>query len=88
MKPTILDVLRKAIASQVRVDPASITPESLLSDLGVTSLDLVEIIMTLEEEYEVTIPVDAVDAWNNYKSVGDLIGLAKSFGLDERLRDA
>jgi acyl carrier protein len=42
-------------------------PESVLSDLGVTSLDLVEVIMTIEDEYDVTIAVDAVDAWNNYK---------------------
>jgi acyl carrier protein len=33
----------------------------------VTSLDLVEIIMTIEDKHDVTIPVDAVEAWNGYK---------------------
>jgi hypothetical protein len=32
--------------------------------------------------------VDAVDAWNNYKTVGDLIGLGNSLGLEGRSRGA
>ncbi len=64
------------------MDPLLVVPEATLSDIGVTSLDLVEIIMTIEDEYDVTIPVNAVEASNNYKTVGDLIGLAKSLGLE------
>jgi nodulation protein F len=66
------------------LDQSAITPESVLSELGVTSLDLVEIIMTIEDEYEVTIPVDAVEAWNSYKTVGNLIELGHSLGLAGR----
>ena len=78
------DVLRRVIAKQAHLDPSVITPESVLSELGVTSLDLVEIIMTIEDEYDVTIPVDAVDAWNSYKTVGNLIELGHSLGLEGR----
>jgi acyl carrier protein len=67
MRETIEDVLRGIIANQAHLDPSAITRESVLSELGVTSLDLVEIIMTIEDEYDVTIPVDAVEAWNGYK---------------------
>jgi acyl carrier protein len=77
-------VLRRVIAKQAHLDPSVITPESVLSDLGVTSLDLVEIIMTIEDEYDVTIPVDAVEAWNTYKTVANLIELGRSLGLDGR----
>ena len=63
MTETIEDVLREIIAKQAHVDPSAITRESVLSELGVTSLDLVEIIMTIQDKYEVTIPVDAVEAW-------------------------
>ena len=49
---------------------------------GVTSLDTVEIIMTIEDKYDVTIPVDAVEAWNGYKTVANLIELGHSLGLD------
>jgi acyl carrier protein len=82
MRETIDDVLREIIAKQAHLDPSVITPESVLSELGVTSLDLVEIIMTIEDKYDVTIPVDAVEAWNGYKTVANLIELGHSLGLD------
>ena len=78
------DVLRRVIAKQAHLDPSVVTPESVLSDLGVTSLDLVEIIMTIEDEYDVTIPVDAVEASNSYKTVANLIELGRSLGLEGR----
>jgi acyl carrier protein len=84
MGETMTDVLRRVIAQQAHLDPSVITPESVLSELGVTSLDLVEIIMTMEDEYDVTIPVDAVEAWNSYKTVANLIELGHSLGLEGR----
>jgi acyl carrier protein len=74
------------IAKQIQCDPSTIRPECVLTDLGVTSLDLVEIIMTIEDEYDVTIPVDAVNAWNKYKTVADLIELGRSLGVEGRVR--
>jgi acyl carrier protein len=82
MTEAIEDVLREIIAKQAHVDPSLITRESVLSELGVTSLDLVEIIMTIEDKYDVSIPVDAVEAWNGYKTVASLIELGHSLGLD------
>jgi acyl carrier protein len=84
MREAITDVLRRVIAKQAHLNPSLITPESVLSELGVTSLDLVEIVMTIEDEYDVTIPVDAVEAWNAYKTVANLIELGRSLGLDGR----
>jgi acyl carrier protein len=82
MRETIEDVIRGIIAKQAHLDPSAITPESVLSELGVTSLDLVEIIMTIEDKYDITIPVDAVEAWNSYKTVANLIELSHSLGLE------
>ena len=82
MTEAIEDVLREIIAKQAHVEPSLITRESVLSELGVTSLDLVEIIMTIEDKYDVSIPVDAVEAWNGYKTVANLIELGHSLGLD------
>jgi acyl carrier protein len=82
MRETIEDVLSGIIAKQAHLDPSAITPESVLSELGVTSLDLVEIIMTIEDKYDITIPVDAVEAWNSYKTVANLIELSHSLGLE------
>ena len=82
MRETIEDVLRGMIAKQAHLDQSVIMPESVLSELGVTSLDLVEIIMMIEDKYDVTIPVDAVEAWNSYKTVANLIELGDSLGLE------
>ena len=82
MEETMTDALMRVIAKQAHLDPSVITPESILSELGVTSLDLVEIIMTIEDKYDVTIPVDAVGAWNSYKTVANLIELGHSLGLE------
>ena len=82
MRETIEEVLRGIIAKQIQLDPSVITPESVLSELGVTSLDLVEIILTIEDKYDVIIPVDAVEAWNSYKTVANLIELGHSLGLE------
>ena len=84
MRETMEDELNGIIAKQAHLDPAVITPEFVLSELGVMSLDLVELIMTIEDKYDVTIPVDAVEAWNSYKTVANLIELGHSLGLEER----
>ena len=84
MGEAVADVLRRVIAKAAHLDLSSVTPDSALSQLGVTSLDLVEIIMTIEDEYDITIPVDAAEAWNNYKTVADLIDLGRSLGLEGR----
>ena len=86
MGEAVSDVLRGLIAKQAHLDPSIVTPNSALSELGVTSLDLVEIIMTIEDEYDVIIPVDAAEAWNNYKTLADLIDLGRSLGLEGRSR--
>ena len=82
MRETIEEVFRGIVAKQTHLDPSVITPESVLSELGVTSLDLVEIILTIEDKYDVIIPVDAVEAWNSYKTVANLIDLGHSLGLE------
>ena len=54
------------------VDPAQITREQELEDLGIDSLDLVELTQMLEDEYEIRIGAD--DA-QQLDTVGDIIGL-------------
>lgn len=54
------DVLRKVkemVAEQLGVDEDDVTPESsFIDDLGADSLDIVELIMALEEEFDLEIP--------------------------------
>jgi len=49
---TVFERVRKIIAEQLGVDEAEITPQtSFVDDLNADSLDLVELIMSLEEEF-------------------------------------
>lgn len=48
--------LRKIVAEQLSVDEEDVVPEaSFIEDLNADSLDLVELIMTLEEEFDIKI---------------------------------
>jgi acyl carrier protein len=50
------------VASQLGVSKEQITPEtSFINDLGADSLDTVELVMELEEEFEINIPDDAAE---------------------------
>jgi acyl carrier protein len=44
------------IAKQAKIDPAIIRPESTLKDLGVASLDAIEVIFDIEEHFDITFP--------------------------------
>ena len=59
------------IAEQLGVGEDEIKPESnFIDDLGADSLDIVELVMAMEEEFEVEIPDDEAE---NIKTVGDAI---------------
>lgn len=53
------DRVKKVVAEQLDRDPNEVTPEaSFIEDLGADSLDVVELIMRLEEEFDIEIPDD------------------------------
>lgn len=53
---TTFETVQRTLAKQLEIDPATITPETrILEDLGADSLDLVELIMALEEGYNIII---------------------------------
>lgn len=52
-----MDKLKKIIAEQLGIEESEITPEShFIDDLGADSLDTVELVMALEEEFGTEIP--------------------------------
>lgn len=60
-------------------DPeVTVTPDTELTELGIHSLELTEIIFDLEERYSIEIEMNTVDAWNNLKSVGDMVTAVRS----------
>ena len=66
----VYEKIREVLAKQFETDLEKITRDTdLMTDLGADSLDLVELIMTLEEEYGVTVVDDSV--YEN-KTVGQI----------------
>jgi acyl carrier protein len=54
---TAVDKVLKIIAEKLNVDASDVVPEaSFIDDLGADSLDLVELIMSMEEEFDIEIP--------------------------------
>ncbi len=59
---SVLDRVADIVAEQLGVDKDKITPEtSFVNDLGADSLDTVELVMELEEEFDINIPDDAAE---------------------------
>jgi len=53
---SVVDKVKKIIAEKLSVDLEEVVPEaSFVEDLGADSLDLVELIMSMEEEFEIDI---------------------------------
>jgi acyl carrier protein len=71
VKVVVFERVKKIIADQLGLDENTITMDSLfVDDLGADSLDVVELIMALEEEFDIEIPDE--DAEKATK-VGDVV---------------
>ena len=55
--------LKSIIAEVLNLDPDEITPESTFTDdLGADSLDIAQIIMSIEDEFDIEIPEDVMES--------------------------
>ena len=72
----MFEKIRTSIASQLSIDAEEIKMESsFMNDLGADSLDIVELIMALEEEYDIEIPDEDVE---KMATVGDVVEYIKA----------
>ena len=77
----MLEKIKEMVAEQLNVDAAEITEAtSFKDDLGADSLDLFELDMALEEEYEIEIPSEELE---NLTTVGSVADYLKSKGIEE-----
>ena len=64
----------EALAEQLEVDPENITRDTdVMKDLGADSLDLVELIMTLEDEYGISVVDESVYEHRTVGAIADFI---------------
>ena len=72
----IFDEVREILAEQLDVDKASIEMNSKLAeDLGADSLDAIDIVMTIEDQYAIEVPDENIE---NMKTVEDIVSFIES----------
>jgi len=65
------DRIKKIIVNRLGVDESKITENSsFIDDLGADSLDIIDLVMTFEEEFDIEIPDEDVE---KMKTFGDVI---------------
>lgn len=70
----VADKIKEAIIDKLGVEESQIAPEaSFIDDLGADSLDTVELIMALEEEFDLEIPDEDAEGLTTVKAVIDYI---------------
>ncbi len=77
----MLDKMKEMIADRLSIDEDKITLEARFAeDLDADSLDLFDLVMALEEEYDVSIPSEELESLT---TVGSIIDYLKAHGVEE-----
>ena len=77
----VFDKVRDIIVDQFDVDSDEVTAESsIIDDLGADSLDVVDLISAVEDEFDVQIPNEKVEG---IKTVGDIVAFIESFTSED-----
>ena len=67
----MLETIKAILVKHLKIDPNTITENTnLQEDLGADSLDLVDVVMSLEDEFDKEIPDEDVES---IKTVGDIV---------------
>jgi acyl carrier protein len=70
----IEDKVKKVIAEKLDIDPSEVVPEaSLIDDLGADSLAIVELIMSMEEEFDIEVSDEDAENLKTVKNAIDYI---------------
>lgn len=70
----LFEQTQKVIAEQLKIDPAQVKPESrLVEDLHADSLDIVELVMELENTFDIQIPDEEMPKLSTVQDVVNYI---------------
>lgn len=74
-KEQILETVRNILVDQLGIEPDEVTLDAnFIDDLNADSLDIVELVMAMEQEFSVSIPDEEAE---NIKTVGDAVDYIK-----------
>ena len=72
----MFEKVKATLAKQLNIDPAKVTLESRFKeDLGADSIDILQLLLTIEEDYGVTIPDEKLAT---FSTVGDIVNFLSS----------
>ena len=72
----VLEIVKKILSEQFSVEEDSITANTnIAEDLGADSLDVVDILMSIEDEFEIEVPDEEIE---NIRTVGELVNYIKN----------
>jgi len=87
MSDVAADVM-SVIKKKIRVDRSEITMDDRLADLGLESLDALELVFDLEEKFDIEIPVNANDAQiGGFEKVSDVVAAVQKI-IDKKAQPA
>ncbi len=69
----VFEKVKAIVADQLSIDPSVISMETKFEDLNADSLDVVEVIMALENEFDIEIPDEEAEKIKNIGSVVDYV---------------
>ena len=76
----MLEKMKEIISEQLNLDTSDLSPEtSFKDDLGADSLDLFELVMALEEEYNMEIPTEDLA---DIETIGDVMDYLRNKGVE------
>ena len=70
---SVFDKIKNIITEQLDVDEASITLETSFEDLDADSIDIVELVMAIEEEFDIEIPDEEAEKLTTVGAAVDYI---------------
>lgn len=80
----VMSVIKK----KIRVDRSEIAMDDRLADLGLESLDALELVFDLEEKFDIEIPVNANDAQiGGFEKVSDVVAAVQKI-IDKKAQSA
>ena len=72
----VLDTIVSIVAEQFGMDADEITEDTVLAEIGADDLDIADLVLTLEDTFNMDVSVDEANA---LRTVGDLADLAEAF---------
>ena len=72
----MFEKVKDTLAKQLNIDASKVTPEARFKeDLGADSIDILQLLLTIEEDYGVTIPDEKLAT---FSTVSDIVGYLES----------